>query len=980
MSSFLFAQNVMSRSLVLFVCLAAIPLMIPSVAIGATLFTVESLNEDKAFSLLRYEGTDQWYKSHYWTGPGWTRIGCDWLHPGDANDASRTFLVPKDGKITITGAVRKLHLDGDGIIATILHDNKEVWRREIEGKDAVGIDPNLSLDVHQGDRLRFVVNRRQQISCDTTGWNPIITYKENGEKFSAAESFSDKQGNGGWYYEMNGPNDAAEKPVITITVTENDYKRLAQSLPNLPDFDMFKAILTEWIQDDQYFHNPKDSIRFHFEKIGKLLDEKTEVDHAIRAAHESLKKRIDSSGFTLDMQKEIYIETRLLKRSLLFSDQRLRFGEMLFVKSRPPAYSHLVGQYFGWNQRPGGGLYVLEQPGFSLKHSDLIGQALPQGHVLEPRISYDAQRIAFSHVEVPQQRIPWQLIETNERGGRDYYYHLYEMNVDGSGLRQLTDECYDDMMPEYLPDGGLVFVSTRRKAYSRCFGAQFGKRWHSYTLFRMDADTNGQFDSNHLTQLSFNDVSEWFPTVSNTGTLLFSRWDYIDRDAVTHQNLWAMRPDGTNPVAIWGNATERPHCTFQAKAIPDSNKIVFIASAHHSITGGPVCLLDPTVHANSQEAITRISPGPYPEAESWNITDYYNSPYPLGEDLFLVAYSRDNLIWEPTPNKDNALGLYVLDVHGNRELLYRDEQIGSTCPIPLVPRAKPPIIRGNISTELKNIDSPMGEMLIANVYDGLDDVAQGTLRKLRVVQIFPKTTVVANNPRIGVAGEENTRAILGVVPIEEDGSARFLIPAGKPLLFQVLDEEGFAYQTMRSTTSVMPGEVNSCIGCHEDRMKTPSSMQKIPTAFYRSASLLESTPESGRPFGFVEMVQPILDNKCVECHNGERSEGGYDLSRRLVDSGHTISYVSLCKDPAMVPRYVERNQIQQTMPGGKIGARGSGLIKLLKQGHEGVGLTSYELERIGTWIDLNAVYYGSFDLEEMASQRQGLPIPMPVRE
>ncbi|MDR1958277.1 MAG: hypothetical protein LBQ54_04430, partial [Planctomycetaceae bacterium] len=654
-------------------------------------------------------------------------------------------------------------------------------------------------------------------------------------------------------------------------------------------------------------------------------------------------------------------------------------GELLFVKARPTAYSHLVGQYFGWNQRPGGGIYVLEKPGFSLKHRDLLVGKLPPGHVLEPRLSYDAKRIAFSFVAVPEKRIDWRSLKVNEEGNGEHYYHLYEMNIDGENLRQLTADQYDDMMPEYLPDGGLAFVSSRRKGYSRCFGAQFGSRWHSYTLHRMDADSQGILNPAAVTRISNNDVSEWFPQVSNDGHLWFARWDYIDRDAVTHQNLWSVRPDGTNPVAVWGNAAPKPHCMFQAKPIPKSNKIVFIASAHHSITAGPVCILDPNIDVNSLEAVKRITPGLFPEAEGRNVTEYYNSPYPLGENLFLVAYSRDKLRWEPTPNPDNALGLYLMDDQGNREVLYRDETIGATCPLPIVPRPVPPVLSSPFDATLA--EEGLGEMSIANVYEGLgENVKPGSLRELRIVQIFPKTTVVADSPRIGVAGEENTRAILGSVPIEADGSAKFLVPAGKPLLFQILDENGFAYQTMRSATSVMPGEQISCVGCHENQMSAAVLPGALPTALSKPASRLRKTPESGRPFGFVETVQPVLDAKCVSCHNETQADGGYDLSRTIKANGFTQSYLSLCKDRKMIPRYPARNQIQQTVPGGEIGAIGSGLIKLLRAKHADIELTPEELRRIGTWIDMNAVYYGTYDSALLSLQQRGESIPMPKIE
>ena len=151
-----------------------------------------------------------------------------------------------------------------------------------------------------------------------------------------------------------------------------------------------------------------------------------------------------------------------------------------------------------------------------------------------------------------------------------------------------------------------------------------------------------------------------------------------------------------------------------------------------------------------------------------------------------------------------------------------------------------------------------------------------------------------------------------------------------------------------------------------------------PLAFQRAPSRLQATPESGRPYGFTEMIQPILDNKCVECHNADRAEGGYDLSRRIAERGYTASYDSLCRDSRMIPRYPERNQIQKTIPGGEIGARGSGLIRLLKQGHEEVTLTPEELRRFGTWIDLNAVFYGAYDEASVFSQRDGKAIAMPI--
>ena len=376
----------------------------------------------------------------------------------------------------------------------------------------------------------------------------------------------------------------------------------------------------------------------------------------------ALAARTDTS---LDEQRAIYLRTRWLKRQVLLSNPQMQFGQLLFAKRVPTSYSHLVMQYFGWRARPGGGLFVLENPGRSLAARDLLDGQLAGGNVLEPRLSYDAQRIIFSFSKCTPE---------------DPFYHIYEVRTDGTGLRQLTDGEYEDLMPNYLPDGGIVFSSTRRKGHARCFGGQFGPRWHVYTLHRMDAD------GANIRTLSYHETNEWFPTVASTGHILYSRWDYVDRHPVLHQNLWACRPDGTNPVALWGNHTQTPHCTFQLQPIPNTTQIVFTASAHHSITGGSVAIVSPHRGNNGEQALTRITPEvPFPEAEG-GINEYYDAPWPLSEDCFLVGYSPKPLIMEPQANDPAALGIYLLDRRGNRELIYRDPAIGSSHPLPLVPR------------------------------------------------------------------------------------------------------------------------------------------------------------------------------------------------------------------------------------------------------------------------------------------------------
>jgi hypothetical protein len=675
-----------------------------------------------------------------------------------------------------------------------------------------------------------------------------------------------------------------------------------------------------------------------------------------------------------------YLRIRWLKRRIALSNPLMNFGPLLFCKRAPTSYSHLVMQYFGWRARPGGGLFVLKNPGHSLLVRDILDGKLAGGNVLAPRLDYDAKKVVFSYVPCDAKTPP-----------SDRYYNIYQAAIDPStlfdagakSLKRLTNEPHEDLMPTCLPDGGIAFSSTRRRGYARCFGGQFGTKWHVYTIHRMDAD------GRNITTLSFHDTNEWFPAVANDGRLLYSRWDYIDRDAVTHQNLWSMRPDGTGPVAVWGNATPKPHCTFQIQPIPNSRKIAFTASAHHSITAGSIVVVDPSLGRDGEQALTRITPEvPFPEAESRNIKEYYAAPFPLSEKYFLTAYSSRPLVWEPGANPANALGLYLIDSFGNRELIYRDPEISSTSPCPLRRRKRPQVVTGNLP---KN-PPPTGEIMMRDVYRGLDGVKRGTVKQLRIIQILPKTTNLGDRPAVGLAREENARAILGSVPVESDGSARFIVPARIPILFQTLDADGLAVQTMRSLTYLQPGESVSCVGCHEPLESVPATGRTI--AMKRKASQIDPGKLGGETFSFMRVVQPVLDKHCVECHPGKKGKTKYNIDLTgTPHKGFTKSYWSLCGDrnfwgggtnpknakEALVPRFGGRNTIQATPPGGMYGSPGSRLMKILRypKGHHQVKLSPDNIRRIAAWIDCNAIFYGVYDPKAQARQLKGLKVPMP---
>ncbi len=984
---------------------------------------------------------DTWYGSTYWTGPDWTRVGRDWQHPGENSPSVRCFTCPRDGKVTITGRVAKAHVDPktDGVRLFIRQGDRIVWQAELDGGDAKGIEPKLTLDVRKADAIRFVVHKRGQIFCDTTRWDPLVAYSD-GESFLASKGFSTaRQGDGGWSYEMEaGPQEKASPPTLHALDKGLVLRREAMTIGRTVEFSADSVLpllvladgrdrsgiaiavtqrgawklrcamandgcLRTELTTSEAARLPQVAIGAYrgpwaagVARLQHLIDEKApEIKTQLADAfHQAVGagEPPELAFWTLVQEEWLRgrdpkeatgesIRARWLRHQAALANAPLPRVPLLFVKRVPTSYSHLVMQYFGWRARPGGGIFVLEEPGRSLKTRCIFDAS--SGNVLEPRLSYDARRVVFSYSKCTKE---------------DPFYHIYEMNVDGTGLRQLTSGEFEDLMPSYLPDGGIVFSSTRRKGHARCFGAQFGPRWHVYTLHRMNADGSS------IRTLSFHETNEWFPTVAPSGHILYSRWDYVDRHPVLHQNLWACRPDGTNPVALWGNHTQTPHCTFQLQPIPGTTKVVFTASAHHSITGGSIAIVDARLGNNGEHALTRVTPEVrFPEAEG-NIREYYDSPWPLSEDYFLVGYSPKPLVMEPGANDPAALGIYLLDRWGNRELLYRDPEIGSSNPIPILARPVPPVLPDLVGPETASHanlrESPSGEtrssrpetasgeMVLLDVYEGLGDVPRGSVKALRIVQVLPKTTPVADRPRIGLAGQEPARALLGTVPVEADGSARFTLPARKAVYFQALDADGFAIQSMRSITYVQPGERTTCIGCHEHRMSAPPS--RMPQALLRPPSAIAPGPDGTKPFSFVRLVQPVLEKHCVKCHSGDKPAKGLDLTG-APHNGFTRSYWALCGGPsfwhggtnpknaaeALVPRYGGWNPVHRTEPGGTYGARGSRLMKTLLERQGDARLPDDDLARIALWIDLNAVFYGVYDPAAQARQLNGEAVPMP---
>jgi len=684
--------------------------------------------------------------------------------------------------------------------------------------------------------------------------------------------------------------------------------------------------------------------------------------------------------------EDLWRRAHALRRRIALANPLARTGPLLFVKQVPGAFSHQLTQYYGRYARPGGGVFVLDRPGESMRCRRLGAGAMPEGSCQHLDVSCDGRRILFAFCEVDQ--APADSIQ----GHRGRYFHLWEMAADGSGARPLTDGPFDDFAPRYLPDGRIVFISTRRRGWHRCGNPGC----ENYTLAVAEADGSG------ARPISWHETQEWDPAVLDDGRVIYTRWDYVDRHAVYYEQLWAVRPDGSAPAAYYGNNTFNPVGIWEARQVPGSSRVIATAGAHHAMTAGSIVLVDVGRGVDGPAPIARLTPdAPFPESEALLLPGWrgsvpveappeppearrwpghcYRSPYPLSETYFLAAYSFDALVGEPKANAPNLFGLYLVDAFGNKELLYRDLNVASVWPMPLRPRPRPPVLA---SAARDSDGGREGTFFLQDVYESDPAVPRGSIKRLRIVQVLPKSTPGANNPPVGLANASPGKQVLGTVPVEADGSAYFRAPAGVPLSFQALDELGRAVQIMRSITYLQPGECASCVGCHEPRLSAPPR-RPVAEALVRGPSPIAPAPAGSSPLSYPILVQPVLDQRCIACHRAGKADGGVVLTGE--PQGHyTASYNALAP---RVPfsawtgsgNFRAENSEPVSTPG-YFGARASPLMRMLLGGHEKVVLTPAEIERLVTWMDANALFYGTFDPADQARQQRGEPIRGPALE
>lgn len=697
---------------------------------------------------------------------------------------------------------------------------------------------------------------------------------------------------------------------------------------------------------------------------------------------------------------------------------RLGFDEIVFIKRKPYSsdhyYTDINNGTSGDRFLPDNGIYIYnlrtrqERP--VVTAAELPGG---KGFIGYLSLSFDARKILFDFRQDPAAG-----------------FRIWEVQTDGTGLRQVSfpaeDEAdkaerwhrswhTDDIHPCYLPDGGIMFSSTRSEHTVLCGGSS---HLVAPTLHRMQAD------GSQIQQLTRSPVSEFCPVVLDDGRIMYHRWEYIDKGARVAKTIWTMNPDGTRPLGLYGVADDSTTVYMYPRPLPgSSHRLVCVGTCHFPQGGcvGAIMLVDfgrgvrfrgpdphqpEYVHLDPRYSVANLTPHVFVERRTepgWHFLNaqgqyvhdrngqqghLYTHPFPVSDREFLVSYK----VQAEDHYKDvaNAYALYLIDLEGRQRFVHADAQLSCWHPQPLVPRDVPPVV-----PSLREAEPAAGDQAVCFVTDiaqGMDGVAAGEVKWLRINEALPRywSTGRRWNPSLSSSSWKAAlwpRVQWGVVPVEADGSAHFFVPANRAIFLQALDENFRELQRERTYVNYAAGEVRSCTGCHGQSNRTPAlTTGGTPLALLRAPSVPQPQPcdlveqggdgLAGQVIHYPTDIQPMFDAKCVSCHGADEPAGGLRLTGEVTQFYNT-SYEELARKQLAGPILPEftsflwgdrGNHNGGYLPPRHLGCPTSPMMALLtdaahpqnaKEDHSQL-LTPRELMVLSRWVDSNYQFYGSY--------------------
>lgn len=667
-----------------------------------------------------------------------------------------------------------------------------------------------------------------------------------------------------------------------------------------------------------------DSLRLAIENLIDNYEEFEDSDYLGR--WESFRDRFADAASEPAKLVELAKEYDAFRREVLLANPVLDFEQILLRKTKNPA---LMPNWIS-NASRGKGQY--DDSLVLLNVDDLTGELkeVAKGRrgsfIGDISLHWDADRCLVTGLSDEN---TWQ---------------VYECNLEDGSLVQKTPEMGGDVNNVegcYVPDGSVVFVSTASMMGVPCIGGSdvVGN------IYRVEED------GKTVRQLTFEQDQDWNPTILPNGRIMYLRWEYVDLPHYYSRYVFTMNPDGTNQVEHYGSGSYWPNSLFYTKALPgQSSKFVGIVTGHHGVAReGELVVFDPAQGRKETQGVVQRIPGRDNPPENVTVDQLVDNswpkflfPYPLDEEHFLVSCRM-------TP--EEPWSLYLVDAYDNMLRLRAEPGYHLLEPFALIEQDEPTTIPDRTVPGEKTAN-----VFITDVYfgQGLPNVPRGTVKKLRVFAVSYGYRGVGGHDVFGLESCWDGRRMLGEAPVFEDGSASFKIPANTPIVVQPLDENGAAVQTMRSWFVGMPGENESCIGCHE----TQNDVSPTQTTQARTVEPVDLTEFYGpeRPFSFEGEVQPVLDKFCVGCHDGTEKDRPNFADTTLGPGKFSNAYHALAK---YVRRPGPESDIYVLQPM-EYHVSTSELVQMLRKGHHNVELDKEAWERLFCWIDLNAPYFGSW--------------------
>ena len=739
----------------------------------------------------------------------------------------------------------------------------------------------------------------------------------------------------GSYYKSVVQQIANEKDVNT------QIRKYLELFEKLQDVYALQGEL-EWLNIDAIklaFADMSKQKGFDAAKYQPMLNELVQLQQkGFSGIYKGDEQAIADARKALDNKKAI-----LLGNPLLDADKIVAVRYKLGSTARQAMAPSLGTQANNWSnqesaRRSGFDAEIVELSNLrgDMQMKSIFKPIVPDASIADLRMHWDANRVMF----------------TTLMGENDKRWNVYEVKLDGTGCKKLIEneepdlEFYDGT---YLPDGRIIANSNIGYQGVPCVSGD---------------DPVGNMvlytpEQKNLRRLTFDQDANWNPVVMNNGRVMYTRWEYTDLTHYYSRIVMHMNPDGTENKALYGSGSMFPNSTFDIQPLPGhGSAFVGIISGHHGVArSGRLIIFDPTKGRKNVQGMVQESPHrnrPIQELIKDELVNgvwpQFVKPTPLNDKYFLVAAKLDpQSLW----------GLYLVDIYDNVTCLMQAEGEGYISPILVKETKTPPAIPDRVKLNEKE-----ATIFIQDIYEGegLRGIPRGTVKELRLhAYEYAYVKTRSDHNWHGIQSGWDIKRLLGTVPVEEDGSAIFKVPANTPISIQPIDKDGVAVQWMRSWVTGQPGEVVSCIGCHEDQNQIP--IPKRVMASQKAAVSLKA-PEGGvRSFTFDLEIQPILDRACIACHNGEGK--AFDLRGGKKDKlGYGTSYLN-------IHPYVHRQGGEGDMvvlQPYEYHPNTSELVRILKKGHHNVKLTDAEWLKLYNWIDYNAPDKGYFDANVLGKE------------